>query len=144
MFTEPTTFRPRNGLAAEAYWRIRAWCEKNGFSFSDVLNGLLPAIAYYLENHCVVEPERSRAVVILNAGEVEILHVFGGKCYPLASTTTSANKESFSLEHMQTRIEHWKKVNAERPEQYDLMILPKKDVKTTTTKKVNSKSTTVK
>lgn len=132
MFTEPTTFRPRNGLSAEAYWRVRAWCEKNGFSWSDVLNALLVPVAYYLENHCIVEPEKSKATVILNVGELEILHVFKGKCYPLASSLSNDYKESLTLQHMLDRIEHWKEANAARPEEYDLMLLPNKDVKAKT------------
>lgn len=126
MFTEPTTFRPRNGLSAEAYWRVREWCEKNGFSLSDVLNAVIIPLAYYLENHCIVDSERSMAKVILNVGELDILHVFNGKCYPLISSTESTTKDTLSLENMRTRIEHWKKRNSERPESYDLVIRPKK------------------
>lgn len=126
MFTEPTTFRPRNGLSAEAYWRVRAWCEKNGFSLSDVLNAIIVPVAYYLENHCEVDKLRSKASVIMNIGELDILHVFNGKCYPLASNSTDGNKDTLSLDDMQDRIAHWKKRNAERPMAYDLMILPKK------------------
>lgn len=125
MFTEPTTFRPRNGLSAEAYWRVRAWCEKNGFSLSDVLNAVIVPLAYYLENHCQIDLAKSKATVILNVGELDILHVFQGKCYPLMSSTTTT-KDTLSLENMRERITHWKQRNAERPESYDLMILPKK------------------
>jgi len=123
MYTEPTTFRPRNGRSVEAYWRIRAWCEKNGFSFSDVLNALLVPVAYYLENFSEIDPARNTAKVMLNVGELEIPHVFQGKMYPLASATSSANKENLALEDMQLRIDHWKKRNAERPEHYDLILL---------------------
>lgn len=143
MFTEPTTFRPRNGLSAEAYWRVRAWCEKEGFSLSDVLNAVIVPLAYYLENHCIVDKIRSKAVVILNIGELDILHVFQGKCYPLVSSTETT-KDTLSLENMRTRIEHWKKRNTERPEQYDLMILPKKKVYAKISKKVNNTTTSSK
>jgi hypothetical protein len=122
MFTEHTTFRPRNGKSAEAYWRIRYWCEENGFSFSDVLNALMLPVAYYLENFCEVDRSKNKATVMLNVGPLEILHVFQGKMYPLASASTDATKDSLQLEDMQKRIEHWKARNAERPQQYDLIL----------------------
>jgi len=122
MFTEHTTFRPRNGKSAEAYWRIRAWCEENGFSFSDVLNALMLPVAYYLENFCEVDRTKNKATVMLNVGPLEILHVFQGKMYPLASASTDSTKDTLQLEDMRKRIDHWKKRNAERPQQYDLIL----------------------
>lgn len=122
MFTEPTTFRPRNGLSVEAYWRIRAWCKKNGFNFSDVLNAVIIPIAYYLENHCKIDKLRSKATVTLDIGDLDILHVFQGKCYPLASDSADGKKDGPSLEDMQKRIAHWKARNKERPQHYDLML----------------------
>lgn len=121
MLGDTTTFRPRNGKSAEAYWRIRVWCERNGFTFSDVLNALMHPVAYYLENNCVVEPIRSRAVAIMNIGELEILHVVNGKCYPLASSLPEGNKSVLTLEDMQARVAEWKEKNAERPTEYDLL-----------------------
>lgn len=121
MFTEHTTFRPRNGLSAEAYWRVRAWCEKNGFNFSDVLNAVIVPLAYYLENFCTVDIERSKATVILNVGELEILHVFKGKCYPLASTVEREGQDNQTLKTIQERLAHWRKKNENSSEYYDLI-----------------------
>jgi hypothetical protein len=122
-FTEATTFRPRNGVSAESYWRIRAWCEKNGFTLSDVLNAILVPVAYYLENHCKVDTQRSKATVDLNVGPVDILHVFNGKCYPLASAKPNENKNTLTLEDIQVRIDYWKQRNASNPTHYDLLLL---------------------
>lgn len=123
MFTEATTFRPRNGAAAESYWRIRRWCELNGFAFSDVLNSLMIPIAYYLENHCEVDAKRNMATVELNAGFVDILHVFGGKCYPLATSQLALNKPTVTLEKIEKAIAYWMKENKERPTTHDLLLL---------------------
>lgn len=121
MLGDTTTFRPRNGKSAEAYWRIRVWCENNGFTFSDVLNALMLPVAYYLENNCVVDAARNKADVILNIGKLEILHVVNGKCYPLASTLPEGNKSVLTLEAMQKRVDEWKQKNSERPTEYDLL-----------------------
>lgn len=127
MFTEATTFRPRNGASAEAYWRVRQWCEVNGFTLSDVLNSVFIPLAYYLENFSVVDHDRNRATVHLNVGSVDILHVFNGKCYPLNSQRA---KESFSLEQINDRIAHWQKQNKNNPQHYDLLLLsPKQDAR---------------
>lgn len=116
---EQTTFRPRNGISAECYWRIRVWCEENGFSLSDVLNAIMPPVAYYLENHCQIDAVKSKADVIMNFGKVEILHVHNGKCYPLATTN---QKDAISLDTMRNKVEEWKQRNIERPTQYDLLL----------------------
>jgi hypothetical protein len=118
--TDATTFRPRNGVAAECYWRVRYWCEKNGFTLSDVLNALFPAVAYYLENHCSIDHSRNMATVELNAGFIDILHVFNGKCYPLASGTA---RPSLTLQSIQDKIDYWHTQNASTPTSYDLLLL---------------------
>lgn len=122
MGTQPTTFRPRNGASAEAYWRIRVWCEREGFTFSDVLNALMVPVSYCLDNHCEVDRVKSMASVILNIGDLNILHVFQGKCYPLATAVPSA-KEATTLEEMKEKVAYWEARNAARPTQYDLMLL---------------------
>lgn len=119
MFTETTSFRPRNGKSAEAYWRVRKWCEQNGFAFSDVINPLLIPLAYYLNNYCKLEPERSMATVELNIGKIPILHVFGGKAYPLASQKTG---KSFSIEELEKRIRWWEHENIVNPQQCDIIM----------------------
>lgn len=123
MFTDATTIRPRNGLSAECYWRIRHWCEKNGFSFSDVINAVMVPIAYYLENYATIDRKKSMATVEMNMGPVDILHVFQGKCYPLATETASDDKHAITLEQIEERITHWKKINASTPTTYDLLLL---------------------
>lgn len=116
MFTESTSFRPRNGKSAESYWMIRRWCEQYGFTFSDAINPLLIPVAYYLNNFCVVEPERSMATVELNIGKIAIMHVFGGKCYPLASQKSG---KSFSIPEIDKRIAYWQHENATNPQPCD-------------------------
>lgn len=118
MTGDTTTFRPRNGLSAEGYWRIRAWCQKNGFSFSDVLNALMYPVAYYLENHCEVDKQRNMAKVILNVGTLSIPHVFGGKMYPLA-TEQSGDRETVTQEIIQEKVALWMERNKEKPTLYD-------------------------
>lgn len=125
MFTEHSTFRPRNGISAEAYWRIREWCEKNGFNFSDVLNAVIVPLAYYLENYCEVDLEKSKATVILNAGEVEINHILHGRCYPLASSVTRS-RDTFTLKNIQDRVAHWKERNKSFQQPYDHVLLKNK------------------
>jgi hypothetical protein len=122
-YTEATTFRPRNGLPAEAYWRIREWCEKNGFTLSDVLNAIVVPLAYYLENHCLVDKQRSMATVELMAGPVDILHVFNGKCYPLASQTNHPHKNTLSLEDIRMRVAFWHQRNKTNPTHADIVLL---------------------
>lgn len=123
MFTDATTIRPRNGVSAECYWRIRRWCEMNGFSFSDVINSIMVPVAYYLENYCTIDKRRSMAVVEMNMGHVEILHVFNGKCYPLATETATDDKHAIPLEEIQKRIDHWQSLNSSTPQTYDLLLL---------------------
>ena len=127
-YTEATTFRPRNGAPAECYWRVRAWCEKNGFSLSDVLNAMMPPLAYYLENHSIVDPERSMATVDLMVGPVEILHVFNGKCYPLA-TEIQADRKVMDLDEIQKRIDYWHERNSVDPSEFDKLLLLNQDGK---------------
>jgi hypothetical protein len=118
--TDATTFRPRNGVSAESYWRVRYWCERHGFTLSDVLNALFVPIAYYLENHCTIDHSRNMATVELNAGFVNILHVFNGKCYPIASLTS---RPSISLSDIQAKIDYWHEQNKSTPTTYDLLLL---------------------
>lgn len=122
-YTEATTFRPRNGLPAECYWRVRAWCEKNGFSLSDVLNSVLVPLAYHLENYCEIVPDKNMATVSLNIGDLDILHVFGGKSYPLASSVTKVNKNTLTLEEIEKRIAYWSDQNKTTPDYNDLLLL---------------------
>jgi hypothetical protein len=122
MFTETTSFRPRNGLSAECYWRVRKWCSENGFAVSDVFNSVIIPLSYYLESHCLVEPEKSMATVELNVGKLPILHVFGGKCYPLLEHKNDRVKRAYTLDELQERIDYWARRNAEEPEVYDQIL----------------------
>jgi hypothetical protein len=97
------------------------WCAKNGFGFSDVLNAMVVPIAYYLENHCMVDKQRNMAIVELNAGFIDILHVFDGKCYPLASSVS--NRPSVSMQQIQEKIDFWKEKNRTTPATHDLLLL---------------------
>jgi len=125
MYNEPITFRPRNGLSAEAYWEVRHWCDKNGFAFSDVFNAVIVPLAYYLNNFCQIDEARSIATVALNVGDLKIAHVWGGKCYPLMKDKTDSRKVAFTLDELQERIDYWKKRNAEDREPYDLILAEK-------------------
>jgi hypothetical protein len=109
--TETITFRPRNGLCAQAYWQIRYWCQEQGFSFSDIFNAILPAYSYYLHNHCQVDKEKQKATVELNIGSIDIHHIINGKCYPLISETNVFDKKVLSLEEIQHRINYWLEQN---------------------------------
>jgi hypothetical protein len=122
MFTETLSFRPRNGLSAECYWRIRKWCDDNGFAASDVFNSVIIPLSYYLENFTKVEPEKSMATVELNVGRLPILHVFGGKCYPLLQHKNDRHKRAYTSDELQERIDYWQKRNAEEPESYDQLL----------------------
>lgn len=120
MFTEPTAFRPRNGAPAQAYWEIREWCSKNGFSMSDVLNAIVIPLAYYLNNHCRIDTQKSMAVVELNIGNLPIFHVFNGGLYPLRSKVDST-KDHPDLEEIQRRVAHWREQNRVHPNRIDLL-----------------------
>ncbi len=122
-FSEVTTFRARNGACAESYWRIRYWCEENGFTFSDVMNAIMMPVAYYLENYCVIDKQRSMATVEMNMGFVDILHVFNGKCYPLATETASDDKHAITLQDIQKKIDHWHERNKSTPDHLDILLL---------------------
>jgi hypothetical protein len=122
MYTDATTFRPRNGLSAECYWRIRRWCADNGFAFSDVLNALMPPVAYYLENHCAIDHDRNVATVILNVGELPIYHVLNGRLYPLRNEVGGA-RNVLETEKIQEAIAYWKDRNTKRPSLIDLQLL---------------------
>lgn len=122
MFTESTGFRPRNGQCALAYWRVRLWCEENGFSFSDVLNPILVPLSYYLQNSCIVDREKNMATVELNIGKLPLLHCFGGKQYPLLSQKNDAAKPAFSIDQIQKRIEYWEERIETHPEQCDITL----------------------
>jgi hypothetical protein len=121
MFTDATTFRPRNGLPAECYWRIRHWCDTNGFAFSDVLNALMAPVAYYLENHCVIDHDRQMAKVILNIGELPIYHVLNGRLYPLRRELDAKN--TLQVAKIEKALEYWKERNATQPCLADLQLL---------------------
>jgi|SRR6516164_6739982 hypothetical protein len=117
-----TTFRPRNGLSAECYWRVRSWCETNGFTLSDVLNAIIIPLAYYLENFSTLHREQNKATVELNIGPVDILRVWNGKCYPLRSATKGADL-TLSLEEIQEKVAYWKERNKTNPQYTDLLLL---------------------
>lgn len=121
MFTEPTTFRPRNGAPAQAYWEVREWCLKHGFSMSDVWNALLIPLAYYLNNMCAIDKKRSMATVELNIGQLPIFHVFNGGLYPLRSDV-DFSKDHPDLAEIQRRIEHWRERNTKSPHKIDLLL----------------------
>jgi len=125
MKTETITVRPRNGLCAEAFWRIRHWCQKEGFSFSDIINSVLPALSYYLHNHCTIDKARNMATVDLNIGPVEILHVINGRLYPLV-TEINTDKKVLSLEEIQERVSYWYKQNQQCLSHTDLILLNSK------------------
>lgn len=122
MFTDTMSFRPRNGLPAECYWRIRKWCSDNGFAVSDVFNSIIIPLAYYLETHCVVEPEKSMATVELNVGKLPILHVFNGKCYPLLKHKQDPSKRAYTSEELQERIDYWQNQNEKEPQVFDDLL----------------------
>ena len=122
MNTETISFRPRNGLSAECYWKMRRWCTQHGFAVSDVFNSIVIPLSYYLENYCKIEPEKSMATVELNIGFLPILHVFGGRCYSLLEDTNNPRRRAFTLEEIQERIDYWENRNAETPEIYDTML----------------------
>lgn len=121
-YTETTSIRPRNGKSAEAYWRIRMWCEKHGFSFSDVVNSLMLPLSYYLERSCNIYPDKNMAIVELNIGRLPILHCFGGKQYPLMSDKYDAAKQAYSIEDIQKRIDYWEEQNELNPQPYDSIL----------------------
>jgi|SRR6187399_2255142 len=116
---DATTFRPRNGLSAESYWRVREWCERNGFTLSDVLNAVIIPLAYYLNSHCHVDPDKSMATVTLNIGELPILHVLNGRMYPLATQKGGVEKNVLQLTDIQAKVKEWEERNAEFPADYD-------------------------
>lgn len=126
MFTEGITFRPRNGLPAECYWRIRAWCDEYGFSMSDVLNAVVVPLAYYLENHCYIDPVQQNAVVELNVGPLAIHHVLAnGRVFPLRKDTTG-NRNIIEREKIDEAIAYWKQMNEHHPTIADIQLLDAK------------------
>lgn len=125
MYNESITLRPRNGLAAEAYWEIRHWCDANGFTFSDVFNSFIVPLSYYLNNFCKIDVEKSIATVALNVGDLKIAHVWGGRCYPLLKDKVDSRKTSFTLEELQERVDYWKERNKNHVEPYDLILTEK-------------------
>lgn len=124
-YNETLTFRPRNGLSAQAYWEIRQWCDKNGFTFSDVFNALLVPTAYYLNHFCEFNDEKNIATIAFNVGDLKVMHVWGsgGKSYPLLRDKVDSRKRAFSDEELQERVDYWKKRNEERTEPYDAILL---------------------
>lgn len=126
MFTEGITVRPRNGLPAECYWRIRAWCDENGFSMSDVFNAFIIPLAYYLENHCIIDEKQQRAVVELNIGHLPIYHVLAnGRVFPLRRDT-SGNRGIMERDRIEKAIAYWKAENEHSPTTADLILLDAK------------------
>lgn len=123
MKTEPISFRPRDGICVESYWSLRRWCQINGFTFSDIINAILPAYNYYLHNHCKLDKEKSKATVNLMIGEIDILHVFNGKCYPLVSETNAVNKKVLTIEEIQDKINYWHEKNSDALSHSDLLLL---------------------
>lgn len=119
------TFRPRNGMSAQAFWEIRQWCDMNGFTFSDVFNSVLVPLSYYLNNFCELDEEKNMAKVAFNVGDLKILHVWGsgGKSYPLLKNKLDTRKMAFTPEEIEARIEYWKNRNAENPEPYDEILM---------------------
>lgn len=116
------SFRPRNGLSALCYWKVRLWCHDNGFAVSDVFNSVIIPLSYYLENFCEIEPEKSMATVELNIGKLPILHVFGGKSYPLLQYKNDGAKKALTREEIIERISYWEKRNEDEPEGYDRFL----------------------
>jgi len=124
-FNESMSFRPRNGLSAQAYWEIRQWCDENDFTLSDVFNAVVVPLAYYLHNFTEFNEEKNIATVAFNVGELKIMHVWGssGKSYVLLRDKKDSRKRAFTDEELQERIDYWKKRNEESPEPYDQILL---------------------
>ena len=112
--SEIISFRPRNGAPVEAYWRIRRWCQLNGFSFSDVLNALVIPVAYHLENFCDIDKMSSCADVDLNVGHLPIYHVRNDSILKL--------EDSEPLVEIDQRIQEWEERNAKNPSFVDIKI----------------------
>lgn len=115
MLAEGTSFRPRVGECAEAYWRIRAWCEQHGFSFSDIFNALLIPVSFHLANHTELDKEKGLAWCDLTVGTIPILHCLGGRLY-------KARADHANLEEIEERIKYWQKRNQEKPEHVDTFL----------------------
>jgi hypothetical protein len=125
-YTNGITFRPRNGLPAESYWKIRRWCDNYGFSMSDVMNAVIVPLAYYLENHCSIDEEHQRALVELNVGHLPIYHVLSnGRVFPLRRDTTG-NREVIERTEIDEALAYWKEQNASHPTIADLQLLDAK------------------
>lgn len=125
-YTNGITFRPRNGLPAEAYWKIRRWCDDNGFSMSDVWNAIIVPLAYYLENHTMIDEEHQCAWVECNIGHLPIYHVLSnGRVFPLRRDT-SGNREIIEREEIDRALAYWKEQNASHPTVADLQLLDAK------------------
>jgi len=124
-FNESMSFRPRNGLSAQAYWEIRQWCDENDFTLSDVFNAVVVPLAYYIPNFTEFNEEKNIATVAFNVGELKIMHVWGssGKSYVLLRDKKDSRKRAFTDEELQERIDYWKKRNEESPEPYDQILL---------------------
>ena len=112
MFTEGTSFRPRNGLCAEAFWEIRAWCERNGYTLSDVLNALLMPLHHHLANHTEIDKEKGVAWCDLTVGVIPILHCQGGRLYKPRS-------DGPNLHEIEDRIKYWQLSNKNNPQHVD-------------------------
>jgi len=82
MFSDVFHYRPTKGEAENAYWTLRWWCEQNDYNMGELLNSLLPAIAYYALNFTVAhegaDKKGNRQVaIVLNLGTVPILRTQG-------------------------------------------------------------------
>lgn len=64
------SFRPRNDCMGD-FMQIQDWCKANNRPFSTVINSLLPAIAYALENNTV--KNKDGLFVICDFGAVKLL-----------------------------------------------------------------------
>src|SRR6266403_1326349 len=125
MLSEIISFRPRNGMPVEAYWRIRRWCVMNGFNFSDVLNAVIIPLAYYLENFCEIDHHSSVATVEMNIGELPIYHVRNDSILKL--------EDAAPLEEIDAHIVEWKERNSKMPSFVDIKIAQHGIKKTKTT-----------
>lgn len=82
MYSDVLHWRPTKGEAAEAYWFLRWWCEQNDYNIGELLNSLVPALAYYANNFAVVDSEldcygKPKISIVLNIGTLEIKRTSG-------------------------------------------------------------------
>lgn len=121
MFTDTTSYRPRNGQSAEAYWRVRLWLAENDFSFSDLINALMIPVAFHLTNHSEVFPDKGYAMVDLTMGSIPIIHIMNGKQYPLRNKVDKS-KDHLTIENIKERIAHWEARNEDTENEVDKFL----------------------